>query len=388
MAGSSKEKSGTAETTVPAKQSTEEVKTVKMVKCGNCEACLRDSCGECKNCLNRHLKKGCLKKKCPYKKVASTFRKAGTKTKAPDEGGEANLSTASSSRKSEFTVEQLTQTSQLTQQTPKLAKYDYGDKYSAQNVNARKNLDGTVAPASQCPSHICKWEGCAKWPQQNCNGYCLTHVKSNYEEFKSNYEEDGMAVTKVRVRIDGKLPPGFGRAVLSQDVLDKSVEDERKPAAMEVDDDAAAKKTNANEGKVLYKCPECDKTNLTRHGLAAHYGMVHKTPENNGKVDMATVECIGVGTDAERKAKPAAPKEKGPPKPLNAYLLFSKEVRPGIQGENPDFGPREMVSEKDCVFGRRTAACFNFLNSIRSDVFFISYSDDQNQRGVEGAGRR
>jgi len=35
------------------------------------------------------------------------------------------------------------------QKTPSLAKYGYGDKYSINNVNARKNPDGTVVPASK-----------------------------------------------------------------------------------------------------------------------------------------------------------------------------------------------------------------------------------------------
>ena len=84
------------------------------------------------------------------------------------------------------------------------------------------------------PSRTCKWEGCTKRRQTNCNGYCLTHVKSNYEEFKSNYEGDGMVVTKVRVHLEGKLPQGFAQAILSQEGLGKIAEDERKPSAMEV----------------------------------------------------------------------------------------------------------------------------------------------------------
>ena len=42
-----------------------------------------------------------------------------------------------------------------------------------------------------------------------------------------------------------------------------------------------------DESRQLYKCPDCDKTNLTKHGLAAHYGMKH-----GGKVDFGFVKTI------------------------------------------------------------------------------------------------
>ena len=42
-----------------------------------------------------------------------------------------------------------------------------------------------------------------------------------------------------------------------------------------------------DESRQLYKCPDCDKTNLTKHGLAAHYGMKH-----GGKVDFGFAKII------------------------------------------------------------------------------------------------
>jgi hypothetical protein len=46
-------------------------------------------------------------------------------------------------------AEQLAQPAVPAQKTTQQAKYGYGDRYSAQNVNARKNADGTVFPVSQ-----------------------------------------------------------------------------------------------------------------------------------------------------------------------------------------------------------------------------------------------
>ena len=44
---------------------------------------------------------------------------------------------------------------------------------------------------------------------------------------------------------------------------------------------------NEGEVKPLYHCPACDKTNLTKHGLHAHYGMKH-----GGSVDFSTVKMV------------------------------------------------------------------------------------------------
>ena len=46
-------------------------------------------------------------------------------------------------------AEQSAQPAVPAQKTTQLAKYGYGDRYSTQNVNARKNADGTVFPVSQ-----------------------------------------------------------------------------------------------------------------------------------------------------------------------------------------------------------------------------------------------
>ena len=62
---------------------------------------------------------------------------------------------------------------------------------------------------------------------------------------------------------------------------------------------AKQKTTYAEEEEVkpLYSCPACDKTNLTKHGLHAHYGMKH-----GGSVDMATVKmCRPVPKKKQKK---------------------------------------------------------------------------------------
>jgi len=64
--------------------------------------------------------------------------------------------------------------------------------------------------------YLCKWEGCEKYIQSNCHGYCLTHVKfANYEA------EDGVNVTKVRVRMAQRLQNGFCQAVLPVELRER-----------------------------------------------------------------------------------------------------------------------------------------------------------------------
>ena len=66
-------------------------------------------------------------------------------------------------------------------------------------------------------SSLCKVEGCDKYKQANCNGYCLEHVKS-----KKAYDDDDLEdVTKVRVRCDTRLQNGFCVAILSEESRDK-----------------------------------------------------------------------------------------------------------------------------------------------------------------------
>ena len=171
--------------------------------------------------------------------------------------------------------------------------------------------------------NLCKYPDCTRVIQTNCKGYCLTHV--NY----INYDENDVTdVTKVRVRINTRLENGFCRAILPIELREKwgfpqgpppedlsggneidmdakmkteemEEEDDTKPPAaaaggdeMEVDepmpnakdtnvDGPAAKQKavfqNEEVVKHLYECPfpGCPKTNLTRNGIAAHYGMKH-----------------------------------------------------------------------------------------------------------------
>eukprot|EP00985_Skeletonema_marinoi_P005765 scaffold2504_cov138-Skeletonema_marinoi.AAC.2 len=60
---------------------------------------------------------------------------------------------------------------------------------------------------------LCKIVGCDKYKQANCNGYCLHHVKA-----KKAYDDDDLEdVTKVRVRCDTRLQNGFCVAILSDE---------------------------------------------------------------------------------------------------------------------------------------------------------------------------
>jgi hypothetical protein len=59
----------------------------KMFKCGECEACVRDDCGECNPCLDKvkfggagRRKKACLKKQCPFKRLAPPASKIASTT--------------------------------------------------------------------------------------------------------------------------------------------------------------------------------------------------------------------------------------------------------------------------------------------------------------------
>ena len=58
---------------------------------------------------------------------------------------------------------------------------------------------------------------------------------------------------------------------------------------------------NEGEVKPLYHCPACDKTNLTKHGLYAHYGMMH-----GGSVDFSTVKMVNQKKKKSSKKGPAS----------------------------------------------------------------------------------
>ena len=58
---------------------------------------------------------------------------------------------------------------------------------------------------------------------------------------------------------------------------------------------------NEGEVKPLYHCPACDKTNLTKHGLHAHYGMKH-----GGSVDFSTVKMVNQKKKKSSKKGPAS----------------------------------------------------------------------------------
>lgn len=84
-------------------------------------------------------------------------------------------------------------------------------------------------------SSLCKIVGCDKYKQANCGGYCLQHVKA-----KQAYDDDDLEdVTKVRVRCDNRLQNGFCVAILSDENRDK-LGLERPPAMSDEDEDGVS----------------------------------------------------------------------------------------------------------------------------------------------------
>lgn len=59
--------------------------------------------------------------------------------------------------------------------------------------------------------------------------------------------------------------------------------------------DAMAIQKQKGERNVLYRCPKCDKTNLTKHGMYVHYGIKHR-----GEIDWSSVEEICAPTPASK----------------------------------------------------------------------------------------
>ena len=87
----------------------------------------------------------------------------------------------------------------------------------------------------------------------------------------------------------------------------KSQRKRRSPPSAKPSNDsikrAAAVVNDYEEDKPLYSCPDCDKTNLTKHGLHAHYGMKH-----GGSVNMDRVKMVR----QPKKKKPANTSNTGP----------------------------------------------------------------------------
>lgn len=102
----------------------------------------------------------------------------------------------------------------------------------------QRRLENEVAAAQSAikkkanKSSLCKFVGCDKYKQANCNGYCLQHVKA-----KKAYEDDDLEdVTKVRVRCETRLQNGFCVAILSDDDRTK-LGLERPPSIADEDED-------------------------------------------------------------------------------------------------------------------------------------------------------
>ena len=79
-------------------------------------------------------------------------------------------------------------------------------------------------------------------------------------------------------------------AAAALDVLSSS-EDDVPTISTPADCSSSAKKSAGKSVKPLYNCPDCDKKNLTKNGLAAHFGMKH-----GGTVDWDLVKVVNAPT--------------------------------------------------------------------------------------------
>ena len=195
---------------------------------------------------------------------------------------------------------------------------------------------------------MCKMQGCAKYVQTNCNVYCLTHNPAN-----NKLLDDG--VTKVRVRLSSKLQQGFCQAILPAELREKwemvaerpkkkkseETTNKKVSAGESLKNEEPKKTENAGGAKLsyymkqaygqvgeidgdedeyetetivkeLYQCPKCDKTNLTKNGMHAHWGMKHsnydsksakKSGDNGVKCDLSLCKIVGKTTVVVRKKK-------------------------------------------------------------------------------------
>ena len=199
-------------------------------------------------------------------------------------------------------------------------------KNSSQHLKFHDLEDPTYADVHNfSPNHLkhsdlvidrmtyCNYPGCTKHCQSNCHGYCLTHVKlflSDDDEFPPN---NGKKVSKRRSRAPDspraadsnlKSPPEEMIAKLRNDpiaaaALDalSSSEDDVPTTSAPADCFSSAKKAAGKSVKPLYNCPDCDKKNLTKNGLAAHFGMKH-----GGTVDWDLVKVVNAPLPAKSTA--------------------------------------------------------------------------------------
>lgn len=89
-----------------------------------------------------------------------------------------------------------------------------------------------------------------------------------------------------------------------------------------------------DESKPLYKCPACAKTNLTKQGLHAHYGMIH-----GGRIDIERVEMIN----------PKANKTKKKEVVVNGIGPWSEEEHDAFLEGYRKYGNRWTRIAEECV---------------------------------------
>lgn len=109
----------------------------------------------------------------------------------------------------------------------------YADPEQRRIQNEIAAAESAIKKQTYNRSSLCKFEGCDKYKQANCGGYCLKHVKS-----KAAYDDDDIEdVTKVRIRCDNRLQNGFCVAIFS--VENRAKLGLERPPQMS-DDDAAS----------------------------------------------------------------------------------------------------------------------------------------------------
>ena len=174
------------------------------------------------------------------------------------------------------------------------------------------SLTSSLKKKTTNKSNLCKWSGCEKYIQSNCNGYCLTHVRH------ANYEEgDAMDVTKVRVRLFGRLQNGFRQAVIPAGLRDEWGFVGSSSSGMDEDGDAK-KEEDGDEGM--------EDEEDERKPAAV------KTEEDETSMDVDKSD----DQDAEEDAKPSAMEVDGPNEKDEGAEEETKPAAPAVDSEEEE----------------------------------------------------